>query len=88
MTDLVAGSLVEGAEGKDVPLLAADLLNGALAISKFMGWSRRQTYYAIEKGCWPIFRIGGVGSHLIARKSSIIAHIAELERKATNGGAK
>jgi hypothetical protein len=71
MTMRIATTMTEHAT-----TLADDLLVGADAIAGFTGWSRRRVFYLIEQGQLPHFKVGG---RLHAKKSSILAWIAELE---------
>jgi hypothetical protein len=60
--------------------IGADLLQGADAIAKFLGCSRRRVYHLGGKGGWPIFNDGS--GKIMARKSALIAFIADREREA------
>lgn len=60
--------------------LATDLLRGAEAIARFLGFPRRAVYHAVAKGHLPHFKIGET---ICARRSTLTAWIAEQEgRKA------
>ncbi len=59
--------------------LADDLLTGATEIADFIGWSKRQTFYMLEKKQLPAFKFAG---RWCLRKSTLYAHIAELEAAA------
>lgn len=61
--------------------LADDLLRGAEDIALFVFGDvkkRRQVYYLSERGELPTFKLGSV---ICARKSTILAKIAEQEAK-------
>ncbi|WP_105403397.1 helix-turn-helix domain-containing protein [Neorhizobium sp. T7_12] len=57
--------------------LPADLLMGAAAISEFLGVTPRQVYRLTYDGIIPHFKLGGTVS---ARKSSLVAWMAQAER--------
>jgi hypothetical protein len=59
--------------------LADDLLNGASEIAKFMGWTRSKTFHALEARALPGFKMPG-SSIWHARRSTLTAHVATLER--------
>lgn len=59
--------------------IADDILRGADEIAAFIGENPRAVYYAIKKGKIPHFRIG---ENIRARKSSLLAWIAEQEASA------
>ena len=61
--------------------LRDDLLDGAEAISKFYGWKLRRTYYLLERGLIPSFKIG---KKWCARRSTSTAHIEKLESAVTS----
>lgn len=68
--------------------LADDLLRGAEAISEFLFGDkilRRKVYHLAETSRLPVFRLGSV---LCARRSVLIAWIAEQEQRARQYGAK
>ncbi len=63
------------------PILADDLLIGAMAIAAFVFGraepaERRRVYWLAETAELPIFRLG---SMICARKSRLLQHIAERE---------
>jgi hypothetical protein len=58
--------------------LATDLMCGAEAIAKFLGWPVRRVFYACEKQHIPAFKIV---NKWCARKSTLAAHIEMLEKK-------
>lgn len=62
----------------DNDTLAADILRGADDIAAFTGLERSAVYYAIRKGCLPIFRIGG---GVFARKSTLLAWVSAQESR-------
>jgi excisionase family DNA binding protein len=59
--------------------LAADILRGADAIAKHLGFPRRAVYHAVSKGSLPTFRIGET---VCARKSTLAAWIEGQESAA------
>lgn len=59
--------------------LASDVLRGADAIAKFLGLPRRAVYHAASKETLPVFRLGET---ILARKSTLLAWIADQERAA------
>ena len=59
--------------------LATDLLDGMPAIAKFYGCSERRGYYLAENKLIPAFK---VGEKWCARKSTLRAHIDNLEASA------
>ncbi|MBZ7920535.1 helix-turn-helix domain-containing protein [Ensifer adhaerens] len=59
--------------------LASDILKGAEEIAEFLGEEVRAVFYAVRKGRLPHFR---VGQNIRARKSTLLAWIAEQERTA------
>lgn len=59
--------------------VAGDMLRGANAIAHFLGFPQRTIYHAVSKGQIPCFRIG---EQVCARKSTLLAWIAEQEGKA------
>lgn len=61
--------------------IADDLLVGCEAIAAETGFSTRQIFYMAEIGQLPIFKIG---NKLVARKSTLLAHILRLEQDAIN----
>lgn len=66
------------------PPLKEDLLQGAKAIADFLGFPPRRIYALAEPGTgWPIFKQDGVG--LMARKSTLTAHIEKQEKRAKAG---
>lgn len=56
--------------------ISHDLLRGADAIATYLGFPRRAVYHAVAKGHLPSFR---VGETVCARKSTLVAWIAEQE---------
>lgn len=56
--------------------LHEDILEGAEAIARFMGTTRRRVFHLAEQGLIPTFKLG---KRLCARKSSILKHIELLE---------
>ena len=68
--------------------IADDLLRGAEEISQFLFGDkilRRKVYHLAETSRLPVFRLGSV---LCARRSVLIAWIAEQEQRAQQHGAK
>ncbi|WP_077962403.1 helix-turn-helix domain-containing protein [Ensifer adhaerens] len=59
--------------------VSADILKGAEEIAAFLGEDSRAIYYALSKGRLPHFR---VGQNIRARKSTLLAWIAEQEQSA------
>lgn len=59
--------------------LAADILRGADAIARHLGFPRRAIYHLVSKGGLPSFRLGET---VCARKSTLANWIAEQERAA------
>lgn len=59
--------------------IADDILRGADEIAAFLGEDKRAVFYQISKGGLPHFRIG---QNIRARKSSLLAWIAEQETAA------
>jgi len=77
-----AGSL-PGPKTGEVRPLADDILRGADKIAEFMfgdSRERRKIYHLAEKSRLPVFRLGAV---LCARKSVLLAWIADQEARAT-----
>ncbi len=62
-----------------------DLLYGARKIGAFLGISARKTYYLLETGALPAFKLG---KQWCARKSSLLEFIAQLECKTTTEQGK
>lgn len=62
------------------PELASDILRGADQIAEFLfgtAKQRRKVYHMTENKTLPVFRLGAI---LCARKSTLLAWIAEQER--------
>ena len=59
--------------------LAADILRGADAIAKHLGFPRRAIYHLVSKGGLPSFRLGET---VCARKSTLTRWIQEQEARA------
>ncbi|RWO18650.1 MAG: DNA-binding protein [Mesorhizobium sp.] len=59
--------------------LAADILRGADAIAKHLGFPRRAIYHLVSIGGLPTFRLGET---VCARRSTLAKWIAEQETKA------
>ena len=68
---------VNTAEGSSDESLSEDLLDGAERIGAYGGWSPRRTFYLLEKGLIPAFKIG---NRWTARKSRLRQHIEALVR--------
>ena len=64
--------------------LSDDMLEGAEAISEFFGWKLRRTYYLLERGLVPCFKVGKIWC---ARRSTLTAHIEKLESAASDRAA-
>lgn len=60
--------------------LAADILRGADAIAKHLGFPRRAIYHLVSKGGLPSFRLGET---VCARRSTLANWISEQERAAS-----
>ncbi len=60
--------------------LCDDLLTGARAIGRHIGEDSRRTYYLLEHGLIPGFKLGSLW---YARKSSLRRRFEELEEAAT-----
>lgn len=68
-------------------LSQADLLYGVAAIAAFLGLSRHQAQHRIDDGALPTFRLGGKkGGTICARRTTLRAHLAQLEREAQAEG--
>ena len=70
----------------DIPLSPeADLLVGADAIGAFLFGqpNRRRVYHLISRNLIPTFKLG---DHVVARRVSLVEHLARLEA-AANGEA-
>ena len=64
--------------------LCDDMLSGAEAIARFYGWKLRRTYYLLEQGAIPCFKVGKIWH---ARRSTSTANIEKLESMASNARA-
>lgn len=64
---------------QDLDDVAADTLQGAVAIAGFLGKTERQANYLLEKRQLPAFKLAGRW-HM--RRSTYAAHIAKLEAAA------
>lgn len=64
--------------------ISSDTLYGAAAVAQFMGLPRRAVYHAVAAGRLPVFRIGET---VAARKSTLVAWIADQEAAARSGRA-
>ena len=62
---------------KSHAVLADDLLHGADEIGRFLGLNVRRTFYVLERGAVPAFKLQG---RWCARKSALLAHIEKLEK--------
>ena len=66
----------------------ADLLYGVAAIGAFLGMPKRTAAHRIQQGELPTFRLGGKkGGTICARRTTLRAHLAKLEREAQGGEA-
>ena len=65
--------------------MADDLLTGAKQIGAYLGKPPRQVYWLAERRLLPIIKLGGA---LVARRSALAAHIADLERAALDAGTR
>lgn len=64
-------------------LSSADLLYGAAAIGAFLGLTRKQVEPRIARGEIPTFKLGGKARGTVcARRTTLRAHLAKLEREA------
>lgn len=71
----------------DTDLSSADLLYGVAAIAAFLGMPRRTCQHRIEQAQLPTFRLGGKkGGTICARRTTLRAHLATLERQAQTSG--
>jgi hypothetical protein len=71
------------------PAFANDILRGGDAIAEFLFGDRRKrllVYEMVKRGKLPVFRPGGAGSTLVARKSTLRNYFAEVERAALRTG--
>jgi excisionase family DNA binding protein len=59
--------------------IALDILRGADAIAKFLGFPRRTIYHLASKNGLPHFKLGET---ICARRSTLTAWISEQERDA------
>jgi excisionase family DNA binding protein len=59
--------------------LATDILRGADAIAKHLGFPRRAIYHLVSKGGLPSFRLGET---VCCRKSTLANWISEQEARA------
>lgn len=59
--------------------IAGDILRGADAIAKFLGFPRRTIYHLASKNGLPHFKLGET---ICARRSTLMAWIIEQEAKA------
>ena len=59
--------------------IAADILRGADEIAAFLGLDRRAIYHAASRAKLPTFRVGAI---ICARRSTLLAWIAEQEKRA------
>jgi len=86
-TDFGAGKPLGPMTGEVRPL-ADDLLRGAGQIAKFVfgdPGQRRKIYHLAENSQLPVFRLGSV---LCARKSVLLAWVAEQDSNATGDRAR
>lgn len=74
------GSSQPTANEGSYPALADDLLDGAEEIASFLGWKRRRVYHLADSNRIPVFK---VGNSLCARRSSLLAWVAEREAQCT-----
>ena len=72
--------------GLSPPNLGDDILRGADQIAEFLlgdGRQRRKVYHLAENSRLPVFKLGAI---LCARRSTLIAWIADQEMKAVADG--
>lgn len=84
---MIADQSISQAANTNTMAPADDMLNGAVAIATFLGWTRRRLYYEADSNriCntrLPVFRIGAT---LSARKSSLLRWLADQEAAALQG---
>ncbi len=73
-------------QGSDSQPLAEELLIGAQAIARFLGWkstdgqgwNTRRVYHVAERRLLPVHKQDGLG--LVARKSALRAHFERLDQ--------
>lgn len=61
--------------------ISDDLLKGVPKIARFLGWTERQVYHAVNNGNLPSFR---VGASICSRRSTLVSHIERLERQSVD----
>ena len=61
---------------RTVTRIGEDLIRGASAISEELGEPLRRTYYLLESGQLPAWKMG---SRWYARRSALVAHFRRLE---------
>ena len=61
--------------------IGEDLIRGAAAISDELGEPLRRTYYLLESGQLPAWKMG---SRWYARRSALVAHFRRLETEGRN----
>jgi len=59
-----------------------EVLSWNVPMGRVRRWTRHRVYYLVETGGWPIWHEKGIG--LMARKSTLMAHMEERERQAMN----
>lgn len=79
-----AADRVDQARRSSSPAPAGDLLHGSRAIAAFLGVPKGVAVHLIRSREIPTFSLGRV---VCARKSSLTAHLAALEARATGGSA-
>ena len=65
-----------------VPRISEDLIRGASNISEELGEPLRRTYYLLETGQLPAWKMG---SRWYLRRSALVEHFDRLEQEASNG---
>jgi hypothetical protein len=77
-----AAALLQGqsADAASVQSLADDLLHGVDAIAKYLGETRRRTYYLLETGAIPAGKLGP--GRWVASRRALREHFDRLTRAA------
>lgn len=60
------------------PKIADDLIKGAKALSRELGWPARRIYHAFARKQLPLFQIGKT---ICGRRSTLREHFGKLERQ-------
>ena len=67
---------------KKIARIGEDLIRGASSISEELGEPLRRTYYLLESGQLPAWKMG---SRWYLRRSALVEHFHRLEQEARNG---